>query len=522
MLSAADYVDNCYDNSSSSATSCNKFYSRTIPYNHIANSSCPFDDVLCKEGPTAAVAFDTGLLDTHEHLGINSRPSRRLQYRRRTTCSPLTTPDTLCARENAFVEGANTTDTFVRCYYGPTNIANYTVSYSLHQFYLGSTGYQLESHVAYAGTDPSTWDPIPALNRTDADVSLYLIMQNNIVYLDPVDDPLFAAHQPTNTTFGTGANLQTIKQYTRDTWIDTLGCIDQHQVCNPNPHNQSSPLCTPLTSVNGLTDALVQRSAEREDSYLAMDSDQFSIATLLIGTIGYWEMNDVVGARGASALKANQILVGLASPGLPINQWVIEVETWFRATLAAVQGLIVQYAAGPTVSNGIITPPTLATDQALCDQMLVRATPDGSFQNFSVLGLAIVLAISGLVIFLALALRPVVDFISARRHNNDWRRRTWRLEDKLQLHRLAYEGAGWTTKEVWYKRDEDAVPVAMDEVLFPDVNHVNEQHGAGRKGHSSPHLYGGSVSGSPRTASGYELIDQKGAAVGVRHTGIVE
>src|SRR6266480_6675292 len=43
------------------------------------------------------------------------------------------------------------------------------------------------SYIAYAGArSPTMWSPISELNRTDADVSLVVMAQNSVAYIEPV------------------------------------------------------------------------------------------------------------------------------------------------------------------------------------------------------------------------------------------------------------------------------------------------------------------------------------------------
>lgn len=64
------FVTNCYDFSSPTtdkSTSCLAPGKALIPW-MMSNISCPFDDKIC--AGDQAVAFDTGHIDSHMHLGI--------------------------------------------------------------------------------------------------------------------------------------------------------------------------------------------------------------------------------------------------------------------------------------------------------------------------------------------------------------------------------------------------------------------------------------------------------------------
>ena len=81
------YGDQCYG-SANGTLGCSIFAVQRLPYSIRTNAVCPFDD-LCRLGRESAVELDTGLLDSHTHLGINARPKDRVRFRRTATCSVL-------------------------------------------------------------------------------------------------------------------------------------------------------------------------------------------------------------------------------------------------------------------------------------------------------------------------------------------------------------------------------------------------------------------------------------------------
>lgn len=94
----------------------------------------------------------------------------------------------------------------------------------------------------YSGGDgQNIWSPDKALRRNDGDTSLMFLSANNIVYLgEPVKDPIYQA----NLT--TGNNSESGKQsnvFTSNYYVNPLGCVDQHQFCNP-----TTQACTKLDS----------------------------------------------------------------------------------------------------------------------------------------------------------------------------------------------------------------------------------------------------------------------------------
>jgi hypothetical protein len=86
---AAAYARACYDTDSIDQLECNIYTQKRLPYTVDYNSTCPFKNNSCLEGNTAAYQIDTGLLDSQLHLGINTRPDKRVQFRKVVSCSPL-------------------------------------------------------------------------------------------------------------------------------------------------------------------------------------------------------------------------------------------------------------------------------------------------------------------------------------------------------------------------------------------------------------------------------------------------
>jgi len=93
----------------------------------------------------------------------------------------------------------------------------------------------------------------------------------------------------------------------------------------------------------------------------------------------------------------------------------------------------------------------------MCDMQLLRHT--GSHQNFSVLGLTILLSCGGLVILLSLVAETVVGWIQNRTGLGKRGREQWIVDGVLQLQRSAYEGQMIESVEraAWIG-EEDPVP----------------------------------------------------------------
>src|ERR1700712_1750331 len=95
--------------------------------------------------------------------------------------------------------------------------------------------------------------PIPALNRTDADVTL-LILHNRAMYTNPVNDPFFKStthRQDYSASF-----------FTSDLDIGMLGCTEQYQFCN-GPEKCSELAAWSTSSSTSVVDNLDYNVAQR-------------------------------------------------------------------------------------------------------------------------------------------------------------------------------------------------------------------------------------------------------------------
>jgi hypothetical protein len=91
IQNAASLADQCVEGGAPRALACDFFSTRRLPLEIFDTSApCPFDEKICVSRDGNLV-IDTGLIDSHEHLGINAHPSERFAFRRKIHCAPLTT-----------------------------------------------------------------------------------------------------------------------------------------------------------------------------------------------------------------------------------------------------------------------------------------------------------------------------------------------------------------------------------------------------------------------------------------------
>lgn len=136
---ARQYATNCYRPGKSLA--CTTPPVQQLPFTVSMNATCPVGK-RCFGG---VVRFDTGLLNSHKHLGINADHSSRVQFQMTTTCAPMDISDTLRDDYDPYINTTYTTEIFtLRTWMGPYGkILNSTYELSTYQS-LVPVAYQVE------------------------------------------------------------------------------------------------------------------------------------------------------------------------------------------------------------------------------------------------------------------------------------------------------------------------------------------------------------------------------------------
>ncbi|OQU98126.1 hypothetical protein CLAIMM_03951 [Cladophialophora immunda] len=395
-LAAAEYVKNCYGGSPT-PFKCNLYVTQQISWKVNQSALCPFASGTCVYGNNAALELDTGPLDSNDVFGLNAPQSHRITYRKVTTCAPiLLTPSRGEWRTPPSTYLGSTSTSWTYEYY-PTERIN-------------GLGYLL-----YSWLDGTGWEAAAPFSRADGNVTLFFLAQNVVDYKSKVDDPWFGAHQELNLSFG--GVYSTV--YQEDFPVTILGCLDQHQFCNPRypGFNGESTGCTALTSATKVYDDLAG---------LKLNDYQSTTIWNLNESLVYANTWNAVNGRGASALQASNKMAGLLGTGLPPTQWMTEVS-----------GVVCVYLSS---TAGQLSPNT-SVGHDICRSQKVSAR-DG-YQNFSVLGISIIIGVGTLIIIIGLTIDTIVGWMQTKFKRGEYRLLSWELDDKLQLQRMAYEGAGW-------------------------------------------------------------------------------
>lgn len=111
-----------------SRLNCRPYIKPMLPYTVTPNASCPFDPDICLQKDNMVI--DTGLLNSHEHFGINAPPKSRFHFRSILSCAPLVTDGFSRLHVNS-----DPNISVMRYYYGnqPGKILNWTIDSFTYQ-----------------------------------------------------------------------------------------------------------------------------------------------------------------------------------------------------------------------------------------------------------------------------------------------------------------------------------------------------------------------------------------------------
>ncbi|KAL5360493.1 hypothetical protein BJX96DRAFT_184582 [Aspergillus floccosus] len=477
--SATSYARACYEPGADRLPQCNIYAQTRLALHTTTNASCPFQSGMCLEGDTAAFAMDTGLLDSRDDLGINTPDDDRLLFRKFVSCAPLTRAGHITVHNDSNpLPNFPYSDYLVAAYhYGPSYQGNETQNYTYYYDTMtvrAQLGYKIQASWATAGSPQTSqlWTPREELNRTDADVSIFFLNANSVMYEYPTDDPMFSAHQSAlSDLIALGENTSIAEfdnWYTADAPTTVLGCTDQFQICNAR-----TEICSDLNGIQQFTSV---------DGVLAfVDTYNFSLlqADTLVLLINYLVLNNMyysIYGRSSYALRAQETLSGMSQVAqLPNNQWQIEVQSWVETNLAKLQERSVQFATGPRSRED--KQRLAMTDKTpLCKAQKVRC-PAGR-TSFSVLGVSCLLAVGGVIVLFNLALDSIMARVGPKWFpGSAYRRLNWALDDKLQLQRMAFEGA---RVGHWHGQTA-AVPVTDKGEMFHTWADATDEYSAAEK-----------------------------------------
>ncbi|KAF7190982.1 Heterokaryon incompatibility protein 6, OR allele [Pseudocercospora fuligena] len=384
-----------------------------------------------------AVRMDSGYINSLYDLGINSHPDDAISFRKVLECAPIKTEgfsatyiaQNLTSDVNAALsrlELSLSGNEFYALFYGPSGVwSNATfISNNGTSNRLQSSSF-LPYRVGYsvAGTN---FSPIEQLQRSDTTVTL-LFLTNVALYPSPVTDPWFNAQIPTGLPPGTEI-LDISVVYGAQHPVSVLGCADWIEICYEDRDTGSQ--CAAVNS-------LAQANFTAESVQLKLNERQLAILDRFYGPI----QNGIslpIDSGPDGGLLASTLAYGGASPSLPDNQWILELEKWFATVLISAQLYVTEWVTGYEVAayDQFKKPPS-KDHEWMCDNQIVQRNDHASF---SVLGLAIILCFGGLAGVINLLLPNIWPRLRHRRDLSRYRNELWKHMELLEMQQAIQKG----------------------------------------------------------------------------------
>lgn len=373
----------------------------------IAEGQCPLPQSMCHRDLSGSSTFDTGLLSSHSHFGLNAAMKDRVLFRLKSQCAPLDDTSYVTGWQNIPATSDLPAHQASDAFYGPSlsnsRNATFTITKQVAECDERQIrpAYALNSDSTPPGGDAmagtSTFDPIPELQLTDADLSLIMLSFSGY-YEQPVLDPWFSAEQPVNVS-NPSCLQDTRLLYTRGRPLTTIACTQQWQICAAAPSNGArSNGCTPLLDLTQL-----YRLLQDPQLNLTFTPRQRATAERLIRSAASSSFYYVVMALSQSTsppLKARLKIAKTVGPALPADQWLDETQYWMDIVLAYLQQSTLDYSTGQFAAStdyiNVTKPSTGHVDELqdanywLCQRQTVNSDAYINFNFFALLVVAIV------------------------------------------------------------------------------------------------------------------------------------
>ncbi|KAH7146809.1 hypothetical protein B0J13DRAFT_621753 [Dactylonectria estremocensis] len=397
------------------------------------------------------MTWDSGMLDSHTHLGVNAPAGDRVSVRKKVTCSPVNVDDLITSTKG---------DGIVVIELQKLLNLNSSTPFTFQANRSTANGYSAVGGF-YPGVLKSQGWAWP-FNHAHADLSFCLIIQNSVAYPEAVYDPLFWAN-----TSSTQKGVDGEVAYFGNNYFNILAYLEQVQLCNPRAAkctNTTDP-ATALLELEALELNIKQRmTLSRTASLLGL----INVASLGPQSLG-----------AASLLARDQTYADIVSTSLPPDQWQKEARLWFETGLAMLQAHIIRFLGRIDLSSPVIygrfliyqplaeLPPGPERDAArtICRNQKIATTD--RFQNFRVLDLMLVFALSLCIILTSLLLERCVKIVRRRwvTHTGQSRELAWDMDSKFWLLHVALGSVGVGPWRRGGKTMDSSIPVVDESPL---------------------------------------------------------
>lgn len=230
-------AEDCYQNNTFLSERCQAFIKPNITFGR-QRVDCPFDPSICVDISQPAIEFDSGILDLNNDFGMNLEKKDHVKYRKKTTCAVLKTdgrysvinasdyPSRARARPplpseelllmhfgNVPKNGGWPNTTFVHSLLTANNSVGYGTG--ANAFTYSSPKWSLLNDL----------EPLPEMSVEDVDLEVVMITKNRQTYGNPVNDPIFSAHDPFEVASNIEGENETV--YFSDFPNSIVGCTLQ-------------------------------------------------------------------------------------------------------------------------------------------------------------------------------------------------------------------------------------------------------------------------------------------------------
>ncbi|SMQ55973.1 unnamed protein product [Zymoseptoria tritici ST99CH_1A5] len=413
---------------------------------------CPFAQDLCAVPSDQVIRVDSGRINSHDHLGINSPPNARVEIETSITCSPLRT-DGYMTPDYINHNGVNDTLLF---YYGdnwlanPARLMNDVYNSALDNgtnityYYTRAQEIAKEQPIAlFVATEDllNAFFRVPQFNMSstlrtsDARVTIFFL-GNRLELTAAASDPWF-----NNTRISQGGDGSIY--YGAYKPVSPLGCTQTHAFCNPNTN-----LCVEQNIA--FPPYFTGRSNDPLWDKLALSPEQRLVAEMMIFASRASVLGELVVNSPASDLLLIYRMVSdtdTTEVSLPDDHWHREVRNFMNMALSKMQGVSMSFVTPPTPIarqwGAINSPPLDPTMAYISARVKIRSH---SHQSFSVAALALVIALQGMIILAGLYMQFVWPWLRLRKpddspnHNRGYK--IWQLMGAVQLHRCLHQLLG--------------------------------------------------------------------------------
>ncbi|KAK1760049.1 hypothetical protein QBC47DRAFT_333883 [Echria macrotheca] len=444
-----EYTAACYESQSNEYSSlCSSYVVRSLPSTVNKSAPCPLGESrqICS-GP--AVRIDSGIIRASTHLGINVPPDHDIGIRKVTTCAPVPLDryaSDWMPWQDPDDDSANILSRYSWKYYHVySDDSGEPVAFSNDSAWWIPTGYRLLGELnVFEGANNLSVDPLkPELSARNGDL-LLLMLQNMVLYSDPVTDLWFKASSQNDTRgYYYNTSWESSGAWIPDSVVSGLGCTEEYQFC-------ANDQCTPLAGLYSTDPGPLGLTTQQEAVYKVVWKSAWAATLYFIAFF----------LRDGVLLSRRQVHPSLISAPVAADQWVQEAENMHNLSMAIIQRRVVEYSRPPNfnIRPGVgtqqfIVPPPTEAERDICHNVKTR---NPAYRSFNLVPLLAILVGGILIMAVNLALpRIVFGLRRIRQGGNVAKTKAWINTHVLHLHRSLLETRGITP----WEPTEDDIPV---------------------------------------------------------------